>query len=162
MFERLEPDTRRAVVRAAHDEARGLGSPTVEAEHLLLALADDPRTPAGGLLVERGLDHAGLVAALERETEQSLAAVGVALSDFVLAGRPPAMRRKTTFGTSAKQALARAVGLASARGDRTVSPGHLVVGILRAEIGTVPRALALAGVDRVALIGRVERLLDRR
>lgn len=161
MFERLEPDTRRAVIRAASDEAQGLGSSTLEAEHLLLALAADPGTAAGRLLVESGLDHDGLVAALDLETERSLAAVGVALSDFGLAGRPVATRRKAGFATSAKQALARSVGLASGRGERTLSPVHLLVGILRGEIGTVPRALAAAGVDRVELIGRAELLLER-
>ena len=31
-----------------------------------------------------------------------------------------------------------------------------LVGVLRAELGTVPRALAYAGVDRSALIARVQ------
>jgi Clp amino terminal domain, pathogenicity island component len=34
-------------------------------------------------------------------------------------------------------------------------PGHLLLGILQAEVGTVPRVLALAGVDRTELIERV-------
>jgi hypothetical protein len=33
-------------------------------------------------------------------------------------------------------------------------------GFLRQDIGTVPRALPAAGVDRVALLSRAERLLD--
>jgi D-alanyl-D-alanine carboxypeptidase len=36
---------------------------------------------------------------------------------------------------------------------------HLLLGILRAEIGTVPRALALAGIDRAHLVLRVEQAL---
>jgi ATP-dependent Clp protease ATP-binding subunit ClpA len=159
MFERLEPDARRAVVRAAYDEARALGSATVEEEHLLLALAADPQTAAGGLLVDSGLDHDGVVAALEQEAERSLAAVGVALSDFGLADPPAAPRTKAGFATSAKRAIARAVGAASARGARAISPADLLVGILRAELGTVPRALDAAGVDRVGLLSRAERLL---
>jgi hypothetical protein len=33
-----------------------------------------------------------------------------------------------------------------------------VIGILRADLGTVPRALAIAGVDRGALVERLQRL----
>ncbi|HEY5195661.1 MAG TPA: Clp protease N-terminal domain-containing protein [Solirubrobacteraceae bacterium] len=159
MFERFDADARRVVVRAAYEEAQALGSASLEGEHLLLALAADPSTGAGGLLVDSGLDHDGLVAALERETERSLAAVGIALSDYEPAARPAAGRRKASFATSSKRALARAVGVASARGDRVVSTAHLLVGILRGEIGTVPRALEAVGVDRVTLMIAAERLL---
>jgi ATP-dependent Clp protease ATP-binding subunit ClpA len=159
MFERLDADARRAVIRAAEDEARRLGSATVEEEHLLLALAADPATRAGGLLVDSGLDHDGLLAALERETERSLAAVGVRIGDFGLPEARVARRRKVRFATSAKRALARAVRLTSARGDRALTPAHLLVGILGAELGTVPRALDAAAVDRPGLVAAAERLL---
>ena len=33
-----------------------------------------------------------------------------------------------------------------------------LLGVLRADLGTVPRALAYAGVDRQALIARLERI----
>jgi hypothetical protein len=35
-----------------------------------------------------------------------------------------------------------------------------LLGILQAEVGTVPRALALAGFDRTALIARVLETLE--
>lgn len=57
------------------------------------------------------------------------------------------------------EALERALRVAAARGDRAIGPGHVVLGVLRAEPGTVPRALAAAGVDRVDLAGRVEATL---
>ena len=160
MFERLGQDVRNAVMRAAHAEARALGSATVEAEHLLLALAADADSTVGRLLTAHGLDHDGLDAGLERETERSLAAVGVTLSDFRPADpRRSAPRRSPKLAASFKRALERAVGLASARGDRVITPAHLLVGILHADIGTVPRALAATHVDRVSLLARAEDLL---
>ncbi len=46
-----------------------------------------------------------------------------------------------------------------ANGSRRIGSLHLLVGILRAELGTVPRALAGADVDRIALATRAERML---
>ena len=57
--------------------ARELGSPTVEAEHLLLALTRSENAAAAALRAT-GLDHDAVAeAALDAETERSLAAVGV-------------------------------------------------------------------------------------
>jgi ATP-dependent Clp protease ATP-binding subunit ClpA len=148
----------RDVMFAAVDEARALGSATVEAEHLLLALAADAASPAGGLLAQAGLDPDGVRAALERETERSLAAVGVRLADFALPDQPAAPRRAPAIAASAKRALERAVRVAAAGGERRVTGLHLLAGIVRAELGTVPRALDAAGVDRIALAVRVDRL----
>jgi hypothetical protein len=36
----------------------------------------------------------------------------------------------------------------------------VLLGILQADVGTVPRALALAGFDRAALIARVRQSLE--
>src|SRR6185295_5650565 len=58
MFERFTRDARQ-VVRSAETLAAGLGSPTTEAEHLLLALAD-----CQPVLSDVGLDHDGVLAAL--------------------------------------------------------------------------------------------------
>jgi D-alanyl-D-alanine carboxypeptidase len=160
MFERFDAGARRAVQRAVDEEAPAAGTAAGEAEHLLLALAADQGGAVAGLLCENGLDHDGLVAALERETERSLAAVGVALGDFAAAGRPAARRRKVSLATSSKRSLERAVRLAAGRGERTLGAAHLLLGILHTQIGTVPRALAIADIDRVGLIGQAERLLD--
>ncbi len=160
MFEQLAVDARRVVVRAAEEEALALGSATVEAEHLLLALATDETGPVGRLLADAGLAHDGVIAALARETDRSLAAVGIALGDYgdhsdVVARRVGRVR----FAASSKRSLHRAVIAASARKDRVVTPAHLLVGILGTEIGTVPRALEMAHVDRVALLSEAQRLL---
>jgi ATP-dependent Clp protease ATP-binding subunit ClpA len=157
MFERFGQDVRRVVVRAAEEEALARRSATVEAEHLLLALAADPSDATGRLLAEAGLDHDGLSEALDREEEQSLAAIGVAVGEYLTTSTAP--RRRPRFATSGKQALHRTLTVAAAHKDRSIGSAHLLVGLLRADLGTVPRALAAAEVDRVALLGRAERLL---
>jgi len=158
MFERFTKEAR-AVVHRAEDEARALGSPTIEAEHMLLALADARiGGAAAALLREQGLDPEGLHAALAHETELSLAAAGVAIGDFELPARAPAARRRPRFAASSRRALERSVRAASALGDKRLTARHVLVGILRADVGTVPRALAGAQVDRVALMTRAEQL----
>ena len=82
MFERFTREARFAV-SAAETEARELGSPTIEAEHLLLALASlDRATTVGGVLAEVGLGRDDVIAALDAERERSLAAVGISIGDF--------------------------------------------------------------------------------
>src|SRR6478609_5594872 len=61
-------------VAEALGEARELGSPTVEAEHLLLALTRSDNAAAAALRA-KGLDHDAVAEALAAETERSLAAV---------------------------------------------------------------------------------------
>jgi hypothetical protein len=45
-------------------------------------------------------------------------------------------------------------------GVRDPRPEHLLLGILQAGHGAVPRALALAGIDRGDLLARVQRTLE--
>jgi ATP-dependent Clp protease ATP-binding subunit ClpA len=133
----------------AHDApkiARELGDSSVEAEHLLLAISrrDDA---VARVLRDAGLDFDAITAALVAESERSLAAVGVSaerqsFSPFVEAPR---------FATSAKSALERSLRIALERGDRRIGTGHVALAVLSAKRGTVPRALAIAGVDREAL-----------
>lgn len=97
MFDRFVKDARQATVRA-QDAARALGSSTIEAEHLLIALANHP------LMRGAGLDRESLIEALDAEAARSLAAVGVYASDFDLPDprpRPGDLR----FGTSAKLSI---------------------------------------------------------
>ena len=137
---RFTKDARTFVLRQARQEVLGRGEDVIEAEHLLLAVADHPD------LRDFGLDRERLVAALAEEERRSLAAVGVSAGEFDLsctARRP----RKARFATSSKLALHRAVKLAVGRGERRVSAHHLLWGVVAADHGRVPRALQLAGVD---------------
>jgi ATP-dependent Clp protease ATP-binding subunit ClpA len=130
--------------------ACGEGSRTLEAEHLLLALAGSPGSRPGQVLDEAGLNADRVRELLRRERQASLAYAGVESSDVP----PPALEPGFTprWGTSAKEAVVR--GKAASAGRRGTA-SDLLVGLLRAEAGTVPRALALAGIDREAIIGRL-------
>jgi D-alanyl-D-alanine carboxypeptidase len=44
---------------------------------------------------------------------------------------------------------------ATSNRKKDLRPAHLLLGVLLAEIGTVPRTLVLAGVDRAELAARV-------
>ncbi len=153
MFERFTKEAR-VIVAGAEAEARRAGTSSIEAEHLLLA-ATRRDSPAARALAELGLDRDGIAAALEAETERSLLAVGITPSELEPPGPPPATAGRPRPAASFKLALERALRAAVARGDRRIEAGHVVLGVLKAEAGTVPRALSLAGVDRAVLADRV-------
>ena len=149
----------RAIAERAREEARTAGSPTLEAEHILLAIASEQGTPAQQVLASAGLDHEAIGEALEAEFADSLLGVGVSLSAFDLRHptNPPA--RTPRWSQSAKLAFQRAADVVAANRDRRLEGTHLLLGVLRAQIGTVPRALALAGVDQAALTADAEQAL---
>ncbi len=144
-----------SVTRQFEIEGRRDGVKLIEAEHMLLALAANADSEAGRLLIESGLDHERLFAALREERRRTLAFAGMSAPDkkpLEATGRDGSL----SLGTSAKAAVRRA--LIGSRRDRRrrgrLRGTDLLAGILEAELGTVPRALAIAGIDRVALISR--------
>ncbi|GAB3032254.1 hypothetical protein GCM10027052_06400 [Parafrigoribacterium mesophilum] len=146
-------ETSNRTFQIARQEARKRGSKTVEAEHLLLALASRTTTECGRLLIEEGLDRERLDALLQQERREALAYAGVELRE-----RMPAAGTEGAaplgLGTSANEAIRR--GAAIGHAEHHVRVGtDLLLGILGAELGTVPRALALAGIDPSALARRV-------
>ena len=151
MFERFVHDARRVALEA-NSVAAGLGSSSVEAEHLLVSLAagDDA---AGRALRDAGLDPQELRDAIGRDFERVLRNVGIDATGVDL----PANCRseKPRWGASAKQGLERALAEAKRRGDREIGPEHILLGLLRAEHGTVPRILAAEGIDPAELTGRL-------
>jgi ATP-dependent Clp protease ATP-binding subunit ClpA len=142
------------IYRQFEAEARADGARMIEAEHVLLALAASD-SEAGKLLVEAGLDRDRLAAALREERRLSLAFAGLHDSTTTLTATMES-DRPVALGTSAKAALGRAMHARhKERSERRRLDGiDFLFGILTAELGTVPRALALAGVDRKALIAR--------
>jgi ATP-dependent Clp protease ATP-binding subunit ClpA len=135
-------------------EATRDGAKFIEAEHMLLALAASPKTDAAKLLGEFGLDHPRLVSALEEEHRRTLTFAGMREPGPRLV-KATELDTKLSLGTSAKAAIRR--GLIGARHDRRrarLRSIELLAGILQAELGRVPRALAIAGIDRAALIAR--------
>jgi ATP-dependent Clp protease ATP-binding subunit ClpA len=151
MFQRFVPDARRVALEAT-SVAAGLGSPSVEAEHLLVSLASAPDR-AGAALRDVGLDSAELRDAIQRDFERVLGGVGIDASGVDISAN--CRRTKPGWGTSAKQSLARALEEAKRRGDRHIGCEHILLGLLRAEYGTVPRLLAAEGIDRDELTGRL-------
>lgn len=149
----------KAILERGREEARRAGSPAVEAEHLLLAVAAHPGTSAHRVLAAARLDRDAVRAALDQEFETSLRVAGVELRDFELPPATPGPDRAVDLGTSAKLVLTRAVRSAGL-GPGRIRPAHLLLGVLDAEVGTVPRALALAGVDRAELVARTRAALS--
>jgi len=146
--------TSRGTLMAAIVEAQRLGRSEVEAEHLLLALAADRRAPVSALLAEHGLDHERILEALRVEREHSLAAVGMAEPPD--AARLAAVRTiaRPRWGASTQDAFRYAnegASHAGRQGRHGTTTEDVLYGILSLELGTVPRALAYAGIDRLAL-----------
>lgn len=158
MAERFVKEAR-AVAAAAEAEAQASGSPTIEAHHLLLALASDVTDVAGDVLRTRGLDHAAIEETVTNEFEQTLSAVGVSLDALLQRRRLPYAGRPK-WAASGKSGLVRALGAARERGDRRIRAAHVLLGVLDAEHGTVPRALRLAGVEPEELAAATRAAMD--
>lgn len=142
-----------AVLTQGGQVAHKAGSATLEAHHILLAIAAEQEATTREILASAGLDHQAIQDALDREYEHSLNAAGVSLASFNLpAPSRPGSGGSLPIGASAKLALER--GVFSAARKKDLVPAHVLLGILQAEVGTVPRALDLAGVDRPALMAR--------
>ena len=139
----------------AEQEARDDGSATIEAQHLLLAIAGEREAGTRDVLASAGLDHRAVRDALDREFEHSLSVVGVSPAAFDLP-RPSGDLGQPKLGASAKLVFER--GIASVASKKDLRPSHLLLGVLLAEVGTVPRALAMAGVDQADLRARVRAL----
>ncbi|MGP3911979.1 Clp protease N-terminal domain-containing protein [Nonomuraea sp. 10N515B] len=132
------------------------GSAVIEAHHLLLAIAAHEGTAAHRVLLAAGLGRQAIREALDREFEHSLSTVGVSLASYDLP-KPSRDPKLPKIGASARLALER--GFAAATGKKDLRPAHLLLGILDTEIGTVPRALTLAGADRAGLMARARETL---
>jgi ATP-dependent Clp protease ATP-binding subunit ClpA len=158
MFERFTREAR-LVVTTAETEARELGSPTIEAEHLLLACTRlDRSTAVGGVLADIELDHDDMLLALDAERDRSLAAVGISIGDYDLPRARPTT--KPRMAANAKSTLEHALRIALTRADKRIESGHVLLALVRTEAGTVPRALHEAGVDRTDLRDRTAAALD--
>jgi ATP-dependent Clp protease ATP-binding subunit ClpA len=147
----------RDALRHARELASDLSSRTIEAEHLLVVLADPSAGSTGKVLQEAGLDRSRIEAALREENRLSLAVAGVEpLTDE----QASATRHTRTpvWGASAKAGLVRGHHISKEAGRVRETTADLLVGILQAELGTVPRLLAIAGTDRTELIARIGRM----
>jgi hypothetical protein len=91
----------------------------------------------------------------------SLEAVGIdgeRLVEHAPRSRP---RRPRGWGQSAKLALERTVGVAAERRERRLLGGHILLAVLAAEGGTVPRVLRLTGAEPGELAARMAAAMAR-
>ena len=147
----------RATLKQAITRARFAGSETVEAERILLALSGNRGTVAHAVLSEAGLDDERISAALAVEQAVSLAAVGVTA---LTTPTPNYLPDSQEVGESARLAITRGAAAERARKDRRIRSTHLLIGVLSADVGWVPRALAHVGVDRGRLFAECHTALD--
>ena len=125
---RIPRNEAKIVLLQARTCARLTGSASIEAEHLLLALASRPGTEAYAILRNAGLDADSVVEALAVEQAASLAAVGVTS----LSAPPPSyVPVAHDVGESTRLALTRGAAAAKARKDRRMRSGHLLAAYSR-------------------------------
>jgi ATP-dependent Clp protease ATP-binding subunit ClpA len=151
MFERFAHEARRVAVEA-NSVAAGLGAPSIEAEHLLISIASG-NDPAGHALRDVGLDAHEVREAIQRDFARVLGRVGIDASGVTPSAN--CRRTKPRWGASATQGLVRAYEEAKRRGERTIRSEHILLGLLRAEHGAVPRILNAEGIDREVLTARL-------
>lgn len=127
---------------------------TVEAEHILLAVAAEGPANIRELLAEFGLDHASVEALVAKERATTLAAVGVVpIEPIPMPGSTPAHGRGS-WGASAMNAFRRALSMPHG-GKPSQDSAAILLALLDADLGTLPRVLALGGVDKAALRARL-------
>lgn len=179
MFERFTT-TARATVTQAQREGRGLGSPVIGTEHLLLALTDDAAGIASSALASLGIGRQEVLDSLvadrpaevpgevfSGEDAEALRAVGIDV-DAVLrrisqtfgadavdrarrSGAGQARRGgHIPFAPDAKEALRCALLEAMAQRTRQLDDGAVLLGVVAAG-GTATRILAQRGVDAAAV-----------
>ncbi|WP_248959788.1 Clp protease N-terminal domain-containing protein [Sphaerisporangium perillae] len=95
------------IIEQGRHDAQHDGSATIEAHHLLLAIATEEESTTHQVLTTAGLDHSALRDALDREYEHSLSAAGVSLATFDLPRPSSTGNLPTQMGASAELALER-------------------------------------------------------
>jgi hypothetical protein len=130
VFERMEDGSRRVLV-LAQEESRLAGHNHIGTEHLLLGLM------AGGLATD-ALVAAGVT--LDPLREQVSQVVALSAGDPSQPGSPP-------FTPRAKKVLEIALRESLGRGSSTISPGDLLLGILREGESVAVQVLTATGVD---------------
>ncbi|WP_062442925.1 Clp protease N-terminal domain-containing protein [Herbidospora daliensis] len=178
MFERFTDDARR-VVSAAQVEARRLNHPRIGTEHLLLGMLQDPESLAARVLT--GLDHGGAEARLRDILNQPggrrgpeldaalLSTIGIDLDAIrekvEEAFGPGALDREPVrdhrghlrsgrhipFGPRAKKTLELSLREAIALKHKSISDGHVLLGVIREGGGLAMQIIVESGIspDRV-------------
>jgi ATP-dependent Clp protease ATP-binding subunit ClpA len=176
MFERFTHEARLVVVRA-QVEARDLPhSERIGTEHLLLAMLALPDSRAAAVLRRHGLTRAEVVAAIRAHVgprdldAEALSTLGIdldAVRETVEAtfgpGALDAGARPTghiPFSPRAKKVLELALREAIALKHRSISDGHIALGVIREGQGLAMKVLHDRGVDVPVLRRDLVEVLD--
>jgi ATP-dependent Clp protease ATP-binding subunit ClpA len=145
MFERLT-ESAREVVRNAQETARELGHAHVGTEHELLGLLADPGSDAS-----RALNTLGVTA--DRARERVLQIV-----------TPPDRRPDgpIPFTQRAKEVLVLSLRESLSLGHRSITPGHVLLGLARDHEGVGMQVLLGLGADETAIRAAVLALMPAR
>ena len=169
MFERFTQDARQVVERA-QVEARELHSGRVGTEHLLLALVAQDSSTSSAVLAKHGLTHRAVAESVRARVgngdldAEALTALGIdldAVRDTVEASfgpgalDAPAPRRRfgghIPFSPRAKKAIELSLREAIALQQKTITDGHITLGLLRDSNGLAMQVLAGLGADPAAV-----------
>lgn len=144
--------TMQALFAGAEAHARALGDELPGPEHLLLAALDLEDGSAARACASVGLDPEAFGAAIGREHDAALAALGIhtepSASAAIEQTTPAGMFRSTG---QAQEAFQRAVAVMRESGARALIGAHVVVAVAELEHGTAARALDACGIDRSQL-----------
>ena len=165
MFERFTPEARQVVV-VAQEEAARLHHGQIGTEHLLLALLRRTDTPTSAVLARHGLTHDGVAASVVGHVRSgdldadALTTLGIDLdavrSSVEASFGPGALdaprrgsgpRGHLPFSRRAKKVLELSLREALALSSKSISDGHIALGLLREGEGLAVRVLADRGVD---------------
>jgi ATP-dependent Clp protease ATP-binding subunit ClpA len=167
MFERFTADARQVVVDAQH-EARQMHTGHIGTEHLLLALLAQPTTLTAAVLTRHGLTHDAVARSVRSYVSsqgldaEALSSVGIdldAVRESVEATFGPGaldagrrtVRGHIPFSPRAKKVLELSLREALALKQKSISDGHIALGLLREGEGLAMKALADLGVDPAAV-----------
>jgi len=168
MFERFTRAARDTVT-AAQREARDLHHLRIGTEHLLLGLLDQSTSPVAAVLVAHGLTRAAVVEAIVAHVggtdldADALTTLGIdldAVRDRVeatfgtgaLDGRPRSgTKGHIPFTPRAKKVIELSLREAMALKQKTITDGHIALGLLREGQGLAMKIIADRGVDPFAL-----------
>jgi len=135
LFDRYTDNARKAIF-FAREEARALGSPYIETEHLLLGLLREDQA-----MLERFLSKISSIETFRKRIEK------LALrSELALPGEK-APDRDLPLSNECKRGLAYSAEEAKRTAYPLVGPGHLILGLMREEGCFAARALHEGGAD---------------
>lgn len=157
---RADLGTMNVLFPRAEQIARDDGIDQPGAEHLLLAALELDDGIARAALQMFDIDSVSLRTAIAGQHDEALRSIGVIADDNAVAAALPAGGTATgpyRSQGSMQAAFQRAVALAK-RDRCSVHSGHLLLGVIEADQGTVARSLDHLGVDRAVLRDRTTRL----